>query len=68
MTNEQLTVLIGAIVGFLQVLTIAIGIWNKQHGDQIMKQQQRVKENLAKVEQDGLELRDFLGKHGYGGG
>jgi len=62
MTTEQLTALVGAIIALLQVLTIAIGIWNKQHLTEVTNEQQRVAANLAEVHTNGKELKALLEK------
>lgn len=48
MTPEQLTLLVGAIIGLLQVLTIAVGIWNKQHLEAVAAEQKRIADHVIK--------------------
>jgi len=63
LTQEQITALVAAVIGLLQVITIAIGIWNKQHIAAVSKEQTRVAEELSKVQQNGKALNDMLSKH-----
>jgi len=66
MSTEQITLRVVAIVGFLNALTVAIGIWNRNHIKAITLEQQRVAENLAQVTIDGKELRAFLQRNNPG--
>ena len=66
MSTEQITLLVVAVVGFLNALTVAIGIWNRNHIKEITLEQQRVAENLAQVTLDGKELRAFLQRYNPG--
>lgn len=59
-TETQIAGLITAIIAFLQVVTIAISIWNRNHIATVAAEQKRVADNLQQVTADGVELRKFL--------
>lgn len=63
MTTEQITALVAAVLALLQVITIAVGIWNKNHLAAVRAEQEEVKANLAQVTADGKELRQFLAEN-----
>lgn len=63
LTPEQLTVLFGVVIAFLQAVTAAIVIWNNQRTKAIQTEQKRVSNNLDQVQADGRELRAFLSKN-----
>lgn len=60
MTPEQITLLVTAIVAFLQVLSVAIGIWNKNHIGAVAAEQKRTADNISQFQADHRELKAFL--------